>query len=164
MPISIQILELSECAEHIPILTEWFWQQWGRYRVGSSKEKISARLHTFLNEGSIPFTLVAIANGIPAGTASVRPDDMAIRPHLQPWLASVYVDENFRKLGIGSQLIIEAERRAQIQGFDVLYLYTPDKAHLYERLGWTELERVWYHAQEMIVMSKCLTGLADDPA
>ena len=52
-----------------------------------------------------PLTLVAFKDEKPVGIAALKIREMEIHPQYQHWLGSVYVKENWRKMGIGSTLV-----------------------------------------------------------
>jgi len=61
--------------------------------------------------------------------------DLISRQDLTPWLAALYVDEEFRSQGLGQQLqafVLEQSRRS---GFREVYLYAEFTGY-YERFGW----------------------------
>jgi N-acetylglutamate synthase-like GNAT family acetyltransferase len=78
---------------------------------------------------------------------------MEIRPDLEPWLASVFVDPEERGRGIGSQLVEFIMLQARERRFTRLYLFTPDRQTFYQRLGWRLRETLSYH--------ETLVGLMD---
>ena len=58
-----------------------------------------------------------------------------------PWLASLYVAPEQRGRGLGARLVHAAVDAAAGQGIDQLFLFTPDHAKFYERLGWSRMLR-----------------------
>ena len=58
------------------------------------------------------------------------------------------VDPNYRKLGVGTQLLLEAEKRAVKKGISQIDLgaktFCKDAIALYEKLGYTKLHRVFF--------------------
>jgi N-acetylglutamate synthase-like GNAT family acetyltransferase len=87
--------------------------------------------------------------------------DMDSRPQLTPWLAGVFVEPQCRGKGIGSALVRRIEAEARSLGVSTLYLYTPHTEFLYERLGWSVIERCEYHTN-VVVMSKELACVYDE--
>ena len=93
----------------------------------------------FKAAGTLPW--VAVSGGKLLGSASLIPHDMDSRMELTPWLASVFVDPELRKQGIGSALVRYVVEEARSRGYQTIYLYTPDRISFYEGLGWTFMER-----------------------
>lgn len=83
-----------------------------------------------------PCCVVAERGGDWLGTATLDSDDLSVRPDLAPWLASVFVRPEARGQGVGAALVRHVEALARACGHARLWLYTPDAAALYERLGW----------------------------
>lgn len=137
----IHIDYLKNHSHHIPLLAQWAFGAWGRYNQNSSLERITKRFHEHLNDHSLPLTLIALDNETPVGMCSLRITD-GIRPELTPWLGSLYVDEPYRKRGIGLQLIKTIIHKLQVMGYKGLNLLAHDSALVrwYEKLGWTLVE------------------------
>jgi N-acetylglutamate synthase-like GNAT family acetyltransferase len=85
---------------------------------------------------------------------------MTTHTHLPYWLGAVYVTKEFRNRGIGTALVKRATAKARELGVQILYLHTPDKASLYSRLGWIEIEQCSYSGHEVTIMKKELTQQA----
>jgi N-acetylglutamate synthase-like GNAT family acetyltransferase len=71
---------------------------------------------------------------------------------LTPWLAAVYIKTDCRGLGIGSQLVQALMDEAKILGLERFYLFTPNRASFYARLGWQVLEETAYRGEQVTVM------------
>ena len=61
--------------------------------------------------------------------------DLTIRPDIYPWLANVYIDTKYRKMGY-SKILLENISETAIENikFNQLYLYT-EHIGLYEKYG-----------------------------
>ena len=79
---------------------------------------------------------------------------MTTHTHLPYWLGEVYVVEQCRCRGIGAELVSRTTDKARELGVETLYLHTADKAAFYSRLGWQEIERLFYCGREVAVMKK----------
>ena len=75
---------------------------------------------------------------------------------LSPWLAAVYVLPEFRRQGIGSQLVRAIEETGKRLLLERLYLFTPDREAFYARLGWSLLELAEYRNHTNVIMTKSL--------
>ena len=80
---------------------------------------------------------VAECDGVPCGMVGLDASDMADRPHLGPWLASLYVVPEHRGRGVASALVDHVLSRTP----GTLYLWCyPALVRFYERKGFTVLE------------------------
>jgi GNAT superfamily N-acetyltransferase len=88
-------------------------------------------------------SFVALLDSVPVGTATVLDHDIHTerRADLTPWVAAVYVIPEARRQGIGEQLLLQATAFAESRGFKTVYLWTTDRRHWYERLGWQLMEQ-----------------------
>jgi GNAT superfamily N-acetyltransferase len=159
-----QTMEIGYLADHpafIPTLVRWHHAQWSYLRPGDTIERRTARLKGRLGKNQIPTTFVAYdttedGREIVVGSASLLLQDLDTRPDLSPWLASVYVDEEYRRQGIGSALVERAAQEAAALKVKTLYLFTPDRQRFYERLGWYEIERCAFGGSMQVVMARDL--------
>jgi len=97
---------------------------------------------------------ITISAGRLIGSAALVQSDMDIKPDLSPWIAAVYVKEDFRRQGIATQLIGRCEREALLSNVNVLYLYTEFASEFYETLDWCHMERCVYKGVTVDVMYK----------
>jgi GNAT superfamily N-acetyltransferase len=151
------MLSIEYLADHpdlVPLLAGWFFREWGGRSpydtLGSFEEYLLARM----NRDKPPLTLVAFKDEEAVGTAALRIQEMVTHPQYQYWLGSVYVKENWRRMGIGSALVeavIEEAERLEIQ---VLYLYTRGKENFYARWGWKAIECPIYRGRTVTIMKR----------
>jgi GNAT superfamily N-acetyltransferase len=149
----VEVKHLAEHPDVIPTLADWVYDQWGHWMSSeTTPEMLAAKFEKRAVPGRIPGTLVAMEDGEPLGTASLVAHDLPERVDLSPWLAAVYVAPEFRGQGIGSALVRAVMDAALALGVEVLYLFTPDKARFYGRLGWQVLEHREHHGTDVTVM------------
>jgi GNAT superfamily N-acetyltransferase len=108
------------------------------------------------NTDKIPLAVVALDGGRVIGTGCLKVHDMDTRIELTPWLAGIYVEWSQRRKGVGSRLVSALEGIAKNFGTQRLYLYTPQSAGFYTRLGWAEYQRTTYKGQSVTIMEKIL--------
>jgi ribosomal protein S18 acetylase RimI-like enzyme len=86
------------------------------------------------------------------GLLVLRPDGGALM------VENVAVDPSRQGRGLGPTLLEFAESQARARGTDELRLYTHDRMttniELYERLGWTEYDRLAEHGFALVFMRK----------
>jgi len=152
----IEIAYLRDHPEYIDTIAKWLFTEWGQYKPNTTLDTVAARLRRYLNRDNIPITIIALAGGTVVGTATLRQSDLKERRDLRPWMASVYVDRNYRNKGVGSALVLSIERIATSLGFRRIHLYTPDRQSFYGRLSWSVLEDVDRGGKQVTVMYKML--------
>ncbi len=65
---------------------------------------------------AVPFTVVALADGVPVGSCLVIDNDCVHRPQLTPWVAAVFVKPESRGRGVASAILEEAATIATRSG------------------------------------------------
>ena len=144
---------LGDHPETLLRLAEWQHAEWGHTRPGDTAEKRAARMKAWSNRDRIPLTVVALEAGEVLGSASLIEYDMETRMELTPWLAGVYVGEQYRRRGIGAQLVRRIMDEARQLAIPLLYLYTVHSEHFYAALGWILQERTSYKDQPVVIMT-----------
>ncbi|MGQ3301859.1 GNAT family N-acetyltransferase [Reyranella sp.] len=149
----VPLVERPDLAEQVSV---WGFDEWGHLDPGQTLDQRRAKVLRKMNVDRVPIAFVAIDDdGGIVGTASLIFDGLEGDPR-NPWLASVYVPAKHRQRGIASALVSAVEAAARRTGYDRLYLFTTSAAALYERLGWTALERRDYRGEHIQVMEKSL--------
>jgi GNAT superfamily N-acetyltransferase len=126
----------------VPTLAAWHHAQWGDLYDHWTLEVAHAELADHALRRSLPTTLVLLEGETLLGSVSLVLEDA---PELcdqgSPWLASLYVLPEARGRGMGARLVRAAVATAAEQGVTELFLFTPEHAGFYERLGWRHLVR-----------------------
>ncbi len=135
----------------VEIIAGWHQETWGHLTGRSHAERIQ-EFDEQLASDRIPLTVVAFAAGRPVGSASLLVEDMDTHPDWTPWLASVFVLPEFRRRGIGERLCRRIVAEARRLGVPRLYLFTPDKAPFYEKMGWQALAEEPYRGESVTTM------------
>lgn len=149
----MQISSLKDKPQHLLPLAQWHHAEWSYLNPARTLDERIREMREDLEGKAIPTTFVAENNGELLGSACILADDMSSHPELSPWLASVYVAEQHRKKGIGSVLVKRVMQHAQESGVKRLYLYTPDQAELYAKLGWHIHSEEPYNGTPVTIMS-----------
>ena len=82
---------------------------------------------------------IAKINDELVGTVSIWNNDLTSRQDLTPWLAALFIKDEYRGKGIGTLLQKKCIQVVKELGYKNLYLIT-DHENYYERTGWKFLE------------------------
>jgi GNAT superfamily N-acetyltransferase len=135
----------------------------------TSIEQIIQLSADYLNDNTLPLSLVALDDGKPIGTCSLRADD-DIRPDFIyanlstqnltkiGWLESIAIDLTYQKQGVGTLLIEAIKNKAREFGINRLFLFVFDKTLLnyYARFGWTVIGLDEFKGHTVTVMESVL--------
>ncbi|MEQ9565541.1 MAG: GNAT family N-acetyltransferase [Pseudomonadales bacterium] len=149
---TMQILPLADKKEFLWELAELQHAEWKHFSPSPTLQMRVDKITKAARREGIPSVYVAISGNQLLGSAAIVEQDMSTRPELSPWLAGVYIKEEFRNQGIASALIARCEREAALAGADTWYLFTEFASGLYEKLGWSHMERCDYKGVAVDVM------------
>lgn len=159
------ILRPIAATPHLAEVARWLHAEWWAAE-GWSLRATEAFLRAAAGPAA-PVAFVAEADGRPLGTATLDTDDLAGRPDLAPWLASVLVAPACRRRGIGTRLVAQVEAAAAAHGAPRLYLHTPDREGFYAARGWRRLgEERWLGRPTMLMVKDLVPAgvpVADEP-
>jgi GNAT superfamily N-acetyltransferase len=150
---------LARHKDLIPEITDLLYGHWADlFRAGgTSKEKLRELLVERAVTDKLPIAVVALCDGVLAGTGSIKLFEPGTRAGLSPWLAGMYVKDAYRGSGIGASIVRALEARASELGVTTMYLSVGAAEAFYLGLGWTVLERVnSYGVKDVAVMTKSL--------
>ena len=150
---------LANHSHLIPEVAGLVYQQWADIFQASetSEEDLRDLFVARAVKDRLPITVVALNGDALAGTGSIKLSEPGTKAGLSPWLAGMYVKEEFRHAGVGTMLVRALESKAKELGVEILYLSVGAAPRFYERLGWTTLERVTsYGVKEVALMAKDL--------
>ena len=133
---------IDQHREHIVTLAAWHHEQWGHLYDDWTLDAARTEIETHAHQRSLPTTLIAVEGGVALGSVSlVLEDAPELCEHGSPWLANLYVIPEARGQGIGTQLVRAAVELAAHSGVTQLFLFTPEHAGFYRRLGWRQIAR-----------------------
>jgi GNAT superfamily N-acetyltransferase len=145
---------LADHPQHAHTLARWHHREWGELMPDWTRGDAERELTGHATRRDIPTTLVLLDDGHALlGSVSVLDEDASEFRDLSPWLASLYVAPPARGRGLGAQLVHAAVDHARGQGVPRLYLFTPDHAAFYARLGWAVLGSRMLGSREVTLMS-----------
>ncbi len=149
----MRIENLTHHPGHLMQVANWHFSQWQHLYPGDQLEDFAAELRASLGPWFVPSTWLLVNEQGVWGSASVIEQDMATNPDLGPWLASVYIHPELRGQGLGTRLVRFVITRCQQQGLSSLYLFTPDRVHFYQNLGWQDLRQESYQGVPVHIMT-----------
>lgn len=153
----ITIDYLKNHPEHVITCAQWSFGQWGHHTPERTLQSFIESRKAYLNDTTIPFTLLACIDKTPIGMVSLAASK-DICQDLMPWLSTIYVTPEQRGKGIGTLLEETICTKAKGMGYEKIYCYTSDKTVIpwYEKLHWKKKSTQWLHNHEVTVMEKDL--------
>lgn len=149
-------LGVLDTVEAAHIIAAWQYREWGQYEAGVTPANTRDWAEGCINSRRIPSAFVCYVDEALTGTSSVIESDLPGFEHLHPWLANVYVEPQYRNMGIGARLIEYAAKFAASLGTRELFLYTFDKVPYYERMGWRTQQGTTYIGKPITIMKRVL--------
>lgn len=151
----MQLAYLTDHPEFLPILANWYFEEWGYLDKDRTLDTEIENLRNYLNKKHLPLVLLAIEEHELLGAAQLKYHEMSIYTDKEHWLGGVYVAEKHRGQGIARQIIEALIEMAADLDIKKLYLQTEKlDGGLYRRLGWEPLEQVNYRKVDVLVMEK----------
>ena len=135
----IIIVNLVDDIKFLEEASMYMWKEWAE-QYGTKYEDVVYRTKHCLNKDSIPQTYIAKCNDELVGFVSIWNNDLPFRQDLTPWLAGLYVKEEYRGKGIGTLLQKKCIDVVRELGYKKLYLIT-EHENYYERNGWVFIEK-----------------------
>ncbi len=152
METEIKIDYLANHIEFVPVIGEWFYNEWKRYYVSKTKDDIIKSIKERNNINCLPLCIVAFRDDKPIGTATLKLNEMPGKAQYNPWLAGVYVEESSRSRGIGRMLVERVLAESKRFGCQTIYLWTPTAMKYYEAMGWEPVEESFYLVDKIQIM------------
>ncbi|GHE72721.1 N-acetyltransferase [Camelimonas fluminis] len=150
------IVNLRDKPELADTTGAWRWEAFFKDGPEPRAGLIARERDCARGTGHLPTVLVLLAASRPAGMIALCLDDIEGRPELNPWLAGLYVDPEFRGAGYGRQLVEELEAFAAANCIHQLSLYTSNASGLFASLGWKTVETFDEGGKQFSIMRKRL--------
>lgn len=158
--ITLKLELLANHPEALPLLKEWFEQEWAPYYGPGGPGNAKADLMESCNRVELPIAIVAILDGEVVGTAALKAESISTHKHLTPWLAALLVRPKFRRRGIAERLIAGVEEKAYDLGFQSIYVGTSEGSGSSEsslrKRGWKFVEKGPYFISQVSIFQKAL--------
>lgn len=135
----IEFVNLKDKIDYLEEVSTLYWKQWSEEK-GDTIEGVIYRTKHCLEKNDIPQTYIALYKNELIGIVSLWRNDLCARQDLYPWLAGLYVKENYRKMGIGTFLQNKAIEVCKQLKYHKLYLIT-EHENYYEKNGWNFIEK-----------------------
>lgn len=136
----LQIRYLCDNLHFADIVSSWIYNEFIKgVRDDLTLDDITARISK-CNKDTLPIRFVAVLDGKCVGTVSLVKNDLKCRNYT-PWLAALYVDQDYRGHGIAKKLISFAQNTAKRLKYKKLYLRTEHASGYYKKLGWQFVEK-----------------------
>ncbi len=150
----MKIFTLASKPEFIEELARLHHAEWHHLSSATTLTRRVAAIRDAARFNGIPSIFIALLENQLAGSAAIVKSDMVSKPELSPWLAAVYVKQEYRRQGIANKLIARCVKEAEHLSVGDLYLFTELASKYYEKLGWRYLERCEYRGAVVDVMHK----------
>lgn len=144
---------LADYKHFIPIITNWFYDEWKHLNPSRTKEEVIKTIKTQLNKDELPTIFIGLDNFEQLiGTVSLRTVEMENFKHLSPWLSSLYVPVEKRRQGIGTLLIKKLLEKANEYKIETMYLFTEKSEDWYAQMGWETFKKVMHRGYPATIM------------
>ena len=135
----VEVVNLIDNQQYLEEVSKWIWQEWSKEH-GAKLEDIIYRSKHSINANNVPQMYIAKYKNEVIGVVSIWTNDLTARQDLSPWMATLYVKQEFRKMGVGKKLQYKCIQEAKKMKYKNLYLIT-DHENYYEKTGWKLLEK-----------------------
>ena len=116
-------------------LCNWMYNWWGKEN-GNSKAWVKHYMQYSFNKDRLPITVVAFNDqNEEIAMCQVTMHDLEVRPDIYPYVANLYVQEDYRGNGLVKLLLDRAIAEAKRFNLKELFIYT-QHIGLYEKFGW----------------------------
>ena len=150
----MRIQLLANHTASIPVIAQWYFNEWGDLRPNNSPQLFAESLEDYLNTDKMPLMVVATEGNTTLGVAQLKYREMDIYPEKEHWLGGVYVGDQYRGNNIAEKIIDSILDHAGQFGVRTLYLQTKRlDGGLYKSLGWQPVEQVNYYGLDVLVMT-----------
>ena len=155
----MEIRFLADVPGHVDTLARWHHGEWGALYADWSLADAAAELRDHATRRTRPTTLVALDGDALVGSVSLVDEDAPeFADRGDAWLASLYVVPAARGRGLGVALANALVAHATALGLDRLWLFTPNHAGFYAKLGWRSVARASLQGTPVTLMEKIGDG------
>lgn len=136
-------------------LATWHVREWANVFPGWTEQVAIQEFNSQLVDSELPATWLAFAGDQLIGSISALLEDATELNDISgPWLASFYIEPEFRGQGVAQLLMNTAEYAVKNLGYKNWYLFTPHHEAFYAKHGWVLKEKRHIHGEIVAVMIK----------
>lgn len=136
----LEIRNIADNPERIDECIKFFWEEWG------NKENYNfykdCMLHSVSDRQQLPSFYIGLIEDEIVASYALLNNDLISRQDLLPWLACLFVKEEYRSKGIAAQLLEHTLVEAKRLGYKKVYLST-DLVGFYEKKMWQYLTEAY---------------------
>ncbi len=157
---NLKIELLDDHPDALPMLKDLFESEWEPYYGAEGPADAETDLKNSANRTKLPIALVALVDGNVCGTAALKMESVTSYPDYFPWLAGLLVAPEYRRQGIGEQLIAKIEKLAKQLGYKEIFVGTGEKSGMSEitldKRDWKFIDKSDYFVSEASIYKKKL--------
>lgn len=105
-----QLIDIDE--ETLNKVSTWMYNWWGK-KDGYTFEKVKCFMKHSMQTDRLPQTYGLFLNNKIIGMYQFTLEDLNVRPDIYPWLANVYIDEEYRNKGYARNLLENVKENAK---------------------------------------------------
>lgn len=135
---NVTVVNLADDLGYLDEVCMCMWTEWSQH-YGAKLEDVVYRTSHCLHKDRIPQTHIVKDKDKLAGFVSLWNNDLPFRQDLTPWIATLFIKEEYRGMGLGTLLQKHCIQVVKDLGYKELYLIT-DHENYYERSGWKYVE------------------------
>lgn len=151
---------LADNVQAIPALVELFKTEWEPYYGPGGLGNAENDIRDSANRNRLPVALVAMNGKTICGTASLKKASITTYPDLSPWLSALVVFPEYRRKGIGGQLVSAIEKLAARKGYEEIFVGVGDTSglstNMLKKRDWVFVDRSQYFISDIAVYRKAL--------
>ncbi|WP_319499022.1 GNAT family N-acetyltransferase [uncultured Cohaesibacter sp.] len=133
------IVPLEDGRIAIPVIAQWFCDQWPTWYGPDRPGDAIADLAGWAEGSGMPLARIALSDtGDPLGIAALKPNGLGEELGLGPFLSAFYVRPDCRRRGVGMALTHAIEDAARSLGLSSIYGVTDGARGLLMRAGWLD--------------------------
>jgi len=114
---NLKIELLADHPEALPTLKDLFESEWEPYYGAEGPGDAETDIKNSANRTELPIAVVALVDGNVCGTAALKTESVTSYPDYFPWLAGLLVAPEYRRQGMGEQLMEKIENLAKQLGY-----------------------------------------------